>query len=97
MAGNRLLFNAQAFPILENIILNAEGGKYFRIIRDRDSAKNMEKLQVWTEVTQLFNQVPTQFSRAHYRVCVYRVGVCTEYLYALGSYLNALRIPISLP
>ena len=57
MAGNRLVFNAQAFPILENIILNAEGGKYFRIIRDRDSAKNMEKLQVWTEVTQLFNQV----------------------------------------
>ena len=69
MAGNRLLFNAQAFPILENIILNAEGGKYFRIIRDRDSAKNMEKLQVWTEVTQLFNQVRNFHVRITECVC----------------------------
>ncbi len=55
--AKRFMWGSSDFTLLQNIILNTEGGKFKRIIADRDSGKNMEKLHAWAEVTRLFNEV----------------------------------------
>jgi hypothetical protein len=57
MANKRFIWGQEDYYLLQNIILNSEGGRFKRIIADRDTGKNMEKLQAWTEVTRLFNEV----------------------------------------
>jgi hypothetical protein len=55
--GERYSFPANAFSILQGIIRNHDGGRFLEVIVNRSSGKNFEKLGVWTEVTDLFNQV----------------------------------------
>jgi hypothetical protein len=54
----RFMWSAADFNIIQDIVLNGDGGRFKRIICDRATGKNLEKLEAWTEVTRLFNEVP---------------------------------------
>jgi len=71
----RFIWGNQDFPLLQNIILNTEGGKYKRIIGDCEPRKNMEKLQAWTEAALRYFYVRASFTLVPVLI----------YLYALGS------------
>jgi hypothetical protein len=55
--AERYSFPPNAFDILQRIIMTHDNGRFMNVIVDRSSAKNFEKLAVWTEVTELFNKV----------------------------------------
>jgi len=86
--AKRFTFGEHSFAILQDIILNEAAGKFARIIRDRNSAKNFEKLAAWTEVTRLFNEVPNSCYLS-FRSCTGRYRI---YLYGHSTYRTKVFI-----
>ncbi len=61
---DRYLFLPNAFDILQGIIINHDNGRFMDVIVDKSSGKNLEKMSIWNEVTDLFNKVSVMHSGA---------------------------------
>jgi glutaredoxin-related protein len=58
----RTIFTQADRKTLFDIIKYGEGGRFFEALRDRDMKKNLEKYEMWTTITRLFNQVKFLYS-----------------------------------
>jgi hypothetical protein len=88
----RHVFGASSFDVLQDIIINREGGRFLSIIKNRDVSKNMTKADVWNAITAYYNQV-----------IVYSLFTLTTSLLsiAIGSHhrplgIKAITIPLML-
>jgi hypothetical protein len=50
-------FPKGSLRVLEEIIKNGNGGKYFAVVRDRSTTTNMAKSEAWNFITRQFNEV----------------------------------------
>ena len=41
---------------LIDIITNREEGRFFSVLSEKDTSKNLEKAEIWTSVTRIFNE-----------------------------------------
>jgi hypothetical protein len=58
----RVSFPPQIRETLFDIIYNREGGRFLKALQNKDHSKNMQKAEVWTIITALFNEVPTSYT-----------------------------------
>jgi hypothetical protein len=42
---------------LQDIVIHAEGGKFMSALVVRDNSRNMDKAEIWDNITSHFNQV----------------------------------------
>ena len=50
-------FPKDAFKVLQDIIIHAEGGRFLEPVVTRDVSRNFEKKEVWLDITAIFNEV----------------------------------------
>jgi hypothetical protein len=50
-------FPPQSWDVLEEIVLQRDGGKYAEFLKNRDCSANMAKFDMWIVITRMFNEV----------------------------------------
>jgi hypothetical protein len=55
--SDRVSFDENEKKILWELVVNSEGGKFVRVLRDKSSSKNFEKSDVWNSITERYVQV----------------------------------------
>jgi hypothetical protein len=80
--GKRLTFNKRHWEALQDIVIHAEGGRFMRALVVRDNSRNLDKAEIWDNITSHFNQVSFWFQLN----ILWMLGVsdcecscCTEY------------------
>jgi hypothetical protein len=58
----RTTFTQRHWETLQDIVINAEGGRFLQALVVRNNARNMSKAEVWDDITRYFNQVRLGFS-----------------------------------
>ena len=53
----RFVFNQMHWETLQDIVIHAEGGKFMSALVVRDNSRNMDKSEIWDNITSHFNQV----------------------------------------
>jgi hypothetical protein len=53
----RFLFTQMHWETLQDIVIHAEGGKFMSALVVRDNSRNMDKAEIWDNITSHFNQV----------------------------------------
>jgi hypothetical protein len=51
------VFNQRHWETLQDIVIHAEGGKFMTALVVRDNSRNMDKAEIWDNITSHFNQV----------------------------------------
>jgi hypothetical protein len=59
--GKRLTFNKRHWEALQDIVIHAEGGRFMRALVVRDNSRNLDKAEIWDNITSHFNQVSFWF------------------------------------